>query len=579
MNKKVLRRLIDYIGKQKYLLLGAVISAIVSVVASLMGPIFIGKAIDNMIGKSMVNFQKIFNVLIILVLIYGCGALFSWFLTYLTNKISYKAVNSMRHDLFNKINMLPLKFYDNNAHGDIISRFINDIDLVADGMLQGLGAILTGVVTIVGSIGFMISINRIMALVVVLAAPLTFVVAKFITTRSHEMFAKQAKELGALNGYAEEIIAGQKTVKAFNYQEPSFEKFKDINEQLYKAGVKSQFYGSLTNPSTRLVNNIIYSIVGVIGSFIAIKGTITIGDISSFLIYSNLFSKPFNEITGVFTQIQGALASAKRIFNILDFQEEDTDNLGKTTINRCKGKIDIKNLSFAYDKEKPLIKNLNLEVKEGSKIAIVGKTGAGKTTLVNLLMRFYEGDSGSITIDDVDIRELPRDVLRKNFGMVLQDTVLFEDTIKNNIAYGKDHATEEEIVSAAKKANAHSFIMKLPKGYDTVISSSGDNLSQGQKQLLTIARAMVMNPPMLILDEATSNIDTRTELKIQDAFETIMEGRTTFIIAHRLSTIKGADNILVMKDGNIVEQGNHEELVKRNGEYARIYNSQFPKMS
>ncbi len=576
MKKKTLLRITKYIGKNRGLLLGSILCAIIGVISSLIGPMFIGKSIDNMIGPGEVNFQSIFNILIILAIVYGCSSLFTWLLTYFTNRISYKTVNIMRHDLFTKINTLPLKFYDKTSHGDIISRFVNDIDSIADGMLQGIAALLTGIVTIIGSIGFMLWINPIMAIVVVLSAPFTFVVARFITTRSQQLFREQATKLGSLNGYVEEMVTGQKTIKAFNYETYSFDKFKSINDELYRAGVKSQFYGSLANPSTRLVNNITYSIIGIIGSVIAIMGKITIGDISSFLIYSNLFSKPFNEITGVFTQIQGAVASAERIFTILDMESEITDEENIKELKGIKGNIHFNNVKFSYTPEKELITNLSFNIKSGSKIAIVGKTGAGKTTLVNLLMRFYEVNSGSILIDGINIKDITRDSLRQNFGMVLQDTFLFSDTIENNIAYGKPNATKEEIIEAAKAADAHNFIRRLPNGYDTIISGSGDNLSQGQKQLLTIARVMLVNPPMLILDEATSNIDTRTELRIQNAFQKVMEGRTSFIIAHRLSTIKEADMILVMEKGDIIEQGTHENLLKANGPYAKLYNSQFP---
>lgn len=575
MKNKTLLRITKYIGQNKGLLIGSILCAIIGVVSSLIGPMFIGKAIDNMVGPGEVKFQSVFNILTILAIVYGCSSLFTWLLTYFTNRISYKTVNIMRHDLFNKVNTLPLKFYDRTSHGDIISRFVNDIDSIADGMLQGIATLLTGIVTIIGSIGFMLWINPIMTMVVVLSAPFTFIVARFITTRSQQLFREQAKKLGSLNGYVEEMITGQKTIKAFNYEARSFHKFKSINDELYRAGVKSQFYGSLANPSTRLVNNITYSIIGIIGSVIAIMGKITIGDISSFLIYSNLFSKPFNEITGVFTQIQGAIASAERIFIILDMDSETLEENLKE-LKQVNGNIKFNHVKFSYTPEKELITNLSFNIKPGSKIAIVGKTGAGKTTLVNLLMRFYEVNGGSILIDDKNIKDVTRDSLRQSFGMVLQDTFLFSDTIGNNIAYGKSDATKEEIIEAAKAADAHSFIRRLPNGYDTIISGSGDNLSQGQKQLLTIARVMLVNPPMLILDEATSNIDTRTELRIQNAFQKVMEGRTSFIIAHRLSTIKEADMILVMEEGDIIEQGTHKDLLKANGPYAKLYNSQFP---
>lgn len=572
--KETLIRLVKYLGKSKIALIFAFICAVISVGSSLVAPIIIGKAIDNMIGEGLVNFKPIISYIIILIVTYLIGCIFTWLLTYVTNDISYKTTNMIRKELYEKINKLPLKFFDNESHGDIISRFINDVDTIGDGLVQGMATLLTGIVTIIGAIAFMASINVIMTIVVLLSAPLTFFVARFITNSSQKYFKNQAKELGELNGYIEEIVAGQKTVKAYSYEKRSINQFKEINDRLYKAGVKSQFYGSLANPSTRVVNNTTYTLIGVIGSVISIMGKISIGDISSFLIYSNLFSKPFNEITGVFTQIQASTASATRIFNILDLESESEEN-NLNTLDNCKGNIDFRNVDFSYTKDKQLIKDFNLKVKAGENIAIVGKTGAGKTTLVNLLMRFYEVDNGEILVDDINIKDIYRDKLRVKYGMVLQDTFLFSDTIANNIAYGKPNATREEIIEAAKLADAHSFIRRLPNGYDTVICASGDNLSQGQKQLLTIARVMLVDPPMLILDEATSNIDTRTEIRIQNAFKRMMKGRTSFIIAHRLSTIREANKILVMDNGNIVEIGSHDELIKKKGYYYNLYNSQF----
>lgn len=575
MKNNTLIRIFKYVGESKGLLFISIIFTIISVTTNLIGPILIGKSIDNMAGKGNVNFKEVFNIIIILAVVYVCSSVFNWLLSYFLNLISYKTINSIREDLFNKINSLPLKFYDSKSHGDIISRFINDIDAIGDGLLQGMSSLFIGVATIIGAIAFMLSINLIMTLVVIMSAPITFFVARFVTKISKKMFMKQAKTLGELNGYAEEIIKGQKVVKAFNYEKHSYNKFKEINEELYKSGVKSQFYGSLANPSTRLVNNITYSLIGIIGSCVAIIGKITVGDISSFLIYSTLFSKPFNEITGVLTQIQGAIASAKRVFEIIDIEEEKEDVKHLVNFQEYKGHITFNNVSFSYDLQNPLIRNLNLDIKPGSRVAIVGKTGAGKTTLVNLLMRFYEVNNGEICVDGVNIKHINRDNLRKNFGMVLQDTFLFSDTIANNIAYGNPKVSREKIIKAAKEADVHSFIRRLSKGYDTEITLSGDNLSQGQKQLLTIARVILENPPMLILDEATSNIDTRTEIHIQKAFERIMKGRTTFIIAHRLSTIKEADIILVMDNGDIVESGTHEELIRKEGYYSNLYNSQF----
>lgn len=578
MKKNTMLRILNYIGKHKFYMIGALIAALINVVTSLMGPVLIGKAIDQMAGFGKVNFKEIFNILIILALVYTCSNLFLWILNYLANCISYQTVNDMRHELFGKISTLPLKFFDTNPHGDTISRFVNDMDAISDGMLQGISTLLTGIVTIIGAIWFMLSINPIMTLAVLLSAPASYFMAHFITTRTQQMFKAQAKCLGNLNGYVEEIIGGQKVVKAFNYEGRSFEKFREINDDLYKAGVKSQFYGSLTGPTTRLVNNITFSVIGVIGSILAIAGKITIGNITSFLIYSNLFAKPFNDITAVFTQIQSAAASAQRIFYILDMPSEKPDSKDAKVINNNDGIISFDKVNFSYNPKHPLIKNFNLNVKPGSKIAIVGKTGAGKTTIVNLLMRFYDVNSGSISIDGIDVRNIKRDSLRCNFGMVLQDTWLFSGTIRDNIAYGKPHASDEEIIAAAKACNAHSFIRRLPDGYNTLISDAGENLSEGQKQLLTIARVMLVNPPMLILDEATSNIDTRTEIHIQKAFLKMIEGRTSFIIAHRLSTIRESDLILVMDNGNIVESGTHDQLLEKGGYYEKLYNSQFAQV-
>lgn len=575
MIRKTFIRILKYIGKYKAYVLGSLAAAIFSVVSSLIGPMLIGRSIDYMIGKGEVDFGAVFKILVVLSLIYTCGSIFVWLLTYLTNLISYQTVNDMRVQLFEKVNSLPLKFYDTNPHGDTISRFINDIDAVSNGMLQGISTLLTGIVTIIGAIGFMLYISPIMAVIVIFSAPASFLMARFITKRSQQMFKTQAKSLGKLNGYVEEIIGGQKVVKAFNYEERSFNVFEEINNQLYSAGVKSQFYGSLSGPTTRLVNNITYSIIGVTGSILAILGRLTVGDISSFLIYSNLFAKPFNDITGVFTQIQGAVASAQRIFHILDMQSENADDKDAVNIKHNEGNISFNNVNFSYNNDRPLITNFNLNVKPGSRIAIVGHTGAGKTTLVNLLMRFYDVNSGYIAVDGIDIRNITRNSLRSKFGMVLQDTWLFAGSIRDNIAYGKPDATEEEIIAAAKAADAHSFIRRLPNGYNTLITDTGENLSQGQKQLLTIARVMLVDPPMLILDEATSNIDTRTEIHIQKAFLKMIEGRTSFVIAHRLSTIREADLILVMDNGNIVESGTHYELLKKGGYYEKLYNSQF----
>ncbi|CAH1056239.1 ABC transporter ATP-binding protein [Paenibacillus pseudetheri] len=576
MNKNnIWKRLIVYTGHYRKIAIWAVICALLSVIASLIGPLLIGKAIDFMIGPGEVDFDAVLRLLLILAAVYIVGSFFGWLLTYLTNRIAYRTVYDLRRELFDKLNVLPLKFHDNHPQGDSISRFVNDMDAVSDGLLQGFSTLLTGIITIVGAIVLMLYISPLMTLVVLLSAPATFFVARFITMRSQKMFKEQAKILGGLNGYVEEMIGGQKVVTAYHYEERAMSQFEEQNETLYQTGVKSQFYGSLSNPTTRLVNNVTFSVIAMIGSVMVIRGHFTVGDLSSFLIFSNLFAKPFNEITGVITQLQSATASAQRIFAILDLTPEPADSKDALIMSTSQGTITFEKVSFAYNPERPLINDFSLEVKPGTRVAIVGQTGAGKTTLVNLLMRFYDVDRGSIKIDGVDIKTITRDSLRRNFGMVLQDTWLFGGTIRDNIAYGKPGATEEEVIAAAKAANAYSFIKRLPEGYDTKISGSGDNLSQGQKQLLTIARVMLVDPPMLILDEATSSIDTLTEVRIQKAFLTMIAGRTSFVIAHRLSTIRESDLILFMKDGDIVESGTHDQLLASGGYYARLYNSQF----
>jgi ATP-binding cassette subfamily B multidrug efflux pump len=569
------KRLIVYTGHHRKIAVGAVICAILSVIASLIGPLLIGKAIDSMIGPGAVDFKAIFRLLLILAVVYIIGSFFGWLLTYLTNRIAYRTIYDLRRELFDKLNVLPLKFHDNHPQGDSISRFVNDMDAVSDGLLQGFSTLLTGIITIAGAIVLMLYISPMMTLVVLVSAPVTFFVARFITVRSQQMFKEQAKILGGLNGYVEEMIGGQKVVTAYHYEDRALTQFEERNQTLYQTGVKSQFYGSLSNPATRLVNNVTFSVIAIIGSIMVIRGHFTVGDLSSFLIFSSLFAKPFNEITGVITQLQSATASAQRIFAILDLTPEQPDAADAKVMKTSQGTITFEKVSFAYNPERPLITDFSMEVKPGTRVAIVGQTGAGKTTLVNLLMRFYDVDGGSIKIDGVDIKSITRDSLRRNFGMVLQETWLYGGSIRDNIAYGKPEATEEEVIAAAKAANAHGFIKRLPEGYDTKISGSGDNLSQGQRQLLTIARVMLVDPPMLILDEATSSIDTLTEVRIQKAFLTMISGRTSFVIAHRLSTIRESDVILYMKDGDIVESGTHDQLLASGGYYARLYNSQF----
>lgn len=577
MDKQVVKRLLKFTKPYIGYLIMALICALFSVTFTLLGPVLIGKGIDLIIGPNNVDFNGILKIIVILMATIILGALFQWLMSLCTNIVTQKTVKDLRIASFNKINEVPLKYIDSNPHGDIINRVVSDIDLISDGLLQGFTQLFTGIVTIIGTLLFMLSINVSIALVVVLVTPLSLFVASFIAKKSHNSFKVQSATRGELSGYIEEILGNQKVVKAFSYEDEAEEKFKEINARLYESGVKSQFYSSLTNPSTRFVNGIVYAAVGVIGALLAIKGKLTIGDISCFLSYANQYTKPFNEISGVVTELQTAFASAKRVFNLLDELPETPEDKDAISLVKADGYLEINNVNFSYSENKKLIENLNLKVKPGNRIAIVGPTGCGKTTIINLLMRFYDVTSGEIKVDNTNITHLTRESLRRNFGMVLQDTWLYSGTVKENIAYGKVDATDEEIIEAAKAAHAHNFIMRLPNGYDTLINDDGSNISQGQKQLLCIARVMLTKPPMLILDEATSNIDTRTEIYIQKAFDKMMEGRTSFIVAHRLSTIKEADLILVMNAGKIIEQGKHEELLAANGFYANLYNSQFVK--
>lgn len=577
MDKQVVKRLLKFTKPYIGYLVTALICALFSVTFTLLGPVLIGKGIDLIIGPNNVDFNGILKIIVILIATIILGALFQWLMSLCTNIVTQKTVKDLRTTAFNKINEVPLKYIDSNPHGDIINRVVNDINLISDGLLQGFTQLFTGIVTIVGTLLFMLSINVSIALVVVLVTPLSLFVASFIAKKSHNSFRVQSATRGELSGYIEEILGNQKVVKAFSYEDEAEEKFKEINARLYESGVKSQFYSSLTNPSTRFVNGIVYAAVGVIGALLAIKGKLTIGDISCFLSYANQYTKPFNEISGVVTELQTAFASAKRVFNLLDELPETPEDKDAISLVKADGYLEINNVNFSYSENKKLIENLNLKVKPGNRIAIVGPTGCGKTTIINLLMRFYDVTSGEIKVNNTNITHLTREGLRRNFGMVLQDTWLYSGTVKENIAYGKADATDEEIIEAAKAAHAHNFIMRLPNGYDTLINDDGSNISQGQKQLLCIARVMLTKPPMLILDEATSSIDTRTEIYIQKAFDKMMEGRTSFIVAHRLSTIKEADLILVMNAGKIIEQGKHEQLLAANGFYANLYNSQFIK--
>ncbi len=575
MKKSMLIRLWSYVGKYKALLVVVFIFAILGNTLFIFTPLLTGHAIDKIVGVDQVDFNGLIKIIIQLLILYVISSLFQWLMSVVSSVASNNTIHDIRKEAFDKLNTLPLKYFDGSAHGDTISRLTNDIDAISDGLFQGITQVMSAIVIIAGCFIFMLTISPVITLAVVLITPLCFFIASFIARHSRRMFAEQSKTVGELNGYVEEIIGNQKVVKAFGYENKSLERFREINSRLYKAGQKAQWYSSLTNPTTRLINNIAYVSVTVIGGFLAVAGRLSVGNIASFLTYSNQFAKPINEITAITSQIQAAFASAERIFALLDLEGEKPVLKPEEDLADCKGTVSFNQVSFSYRKEVPLIRNLNLNVDKGNMIAIVGPTGSGKTTLVNLLMRFYDVNSGKIKIDGKDIYHINRDKLRRTIGMVLQESWLFSGTIAENIAYGKPEATREEIVEAAGAAKAHGFIKRLPGGYDTMIDEEGGNLSQGQKQLLTIARVMLIDPPMLILDEATSSIDTRTEINIQKAFAEMMEGRTSFVIAHRLSTIKEADTILVLRHGDIVEQGSHKELLEKKGVYYKLYYSQF----
>ncbi len=578
MNMKtsqLVKRLLKYVKPYRALLFVAVLSSFVSVAASLLTPVLIGDAIDFIIGKDNVDFSMVIKYIGYLGITIACATIFQWLLSWSTNKLSFSTVKDMREDLFDHIDKLPLKYIDSHAHGDLITRMGNDIEQISTGLLQGFSQLLNGVFTILGTLIVMFVVNWLLALVVILITPLSLFVAAFIAKHTHDMFIKQATVQGKLSGFGEEMISNAKVVQAFSYGDDAQKYYEDVNKELYGYGYKAQFYSAMSNPCTRFVNGLVYAAVGITGALLAVSyGTVSAGLLSTFLMYSNQYTKPFNEITGVITELQTAMASARRVFAVLD-EPTESDDSALPEIGDCDGTVKLQDVSFGYTEDKILLQHINLAVENGQKIAIVGPTGCGKTTLINLLMRYYDVTDGKIIVSSHAITDVKRDSLRKCFGMVLQETWLTGGTIKENIAYGKRDATDEEIIAAAKAANAHGFITKMSDGYDTVVSEGGDNLSQGQKQLLCIARIMLTHPPMLILDEATSSIDTRTEIKIQKAFGIMMEGRTSFIVAHRLSTIKEADLILVMNDGNIIEQGTHEELLEKKGFYYNLYNSQF----
>ena len=571
-NNKTLSKLNSYIaGNRKYLIL-VIISALLANIFMLVAPYISGRAIDFIKGENNVDFPMVATFIGILFAVYVLNALFTWGMTVFTNALSNHSIEKMRKDAFGKISKLPLKFFDGHSHGDIISRLTNDIDAVSEGLLQGITQLFSGIVTVVGSLVLMFLLDWRITLCVIVITIICIFVSKAIATNSGKMFRLQAQTIGELNGYVSETVGKLKVVKAFGYEDKSSEVFGEINARLYDCGQKAQFYSSLVNPTTRYINNLAYISVGVLGGLAALAGHLSVGIISSFLIYATQFARPINDMTSILTQLQSAQAAAARIFALGEIEPETPDE-DRPELEVKNGEVMFKDVDFSYNKDKELIKDLNIAAKPGQRVAIVGPTGAGKTTIVNLLMNFYGVDKGTIFVDGQAIDSVQRDSLRKNFGMVLQDTWLFAGTVKENIAYGKEGATDEEIINAAKAASAHGFIKRLPNGYDTMITEDGGNLSSGQKQLLTIARAMLSDPKILILDEATSNVDTMTEQRIQKAFLKMMEGRTSFIIAHRLSTIREADLILVMDKGRIIEQGTHNELLAKNGFYTKLYNS------
>ena len=572
---QTLKKVLHYMKPYRFFLLLSVILAAITVASTLYLPLLIGKAVDCIVGKGNVNFDGLITVLIKMAVMIGITALAQWIMNVCNNKLTYQIVRDIRNEAFEKIEILPLKYIDGHAHGEIVSRVIADVDQFADGLLMGFTQLFTGVITILGTIGFMLSVNVGITIVVLVVTPVSLFVASFIAKRTFSMFKAQSETRGEQTALIDEMIGNQKIVQAFGQEKDAIEKFDEINGRLQTCSLKAIFFSSITNPSTRFVNSLVYTGVGIFGALAAINGRLTVGQLSSFLSYANQYTKPFNEISGVVTELQNAIACAGRVFELIEEKSQVPEVENAVSLQHVDGKVELKDVAFSYVPEQKLIENFNLQVKPGERVAIVGPTGCGKTTVINLLMRFYDVNSGSISVEDVDIREMTRHSLRAGYGMVLQETWLRTGTIRDNITVGKPDATQEEIEAAAKACHAHSFIMRLPEGYDTVISEDGGSLSQGQKQLLCITRVMLCRPPMLILDEATSSIDTRTELKIQNAFAKLMEGRTSFIVAHRLSTIRSADVILVMKDGHIIEQGNHETLLAQNGFYATLYNSQY----
>ena len=569
--KRVLRSIRPYRG-------GVLLSlalALVTVALTLYVPILTGEAVDQILGPGQVDFSALAAILFRILWVVAVTALAQWLMNHINNRITYQVVKDIRTQAFGRMEELPLSYIDSHPSGDLISRIIADVDQFSEGLLMGFTQLFTGVLTILGTLIFMFSIHPLIALVVVVLTPLSLFVASFIAKRTYIMFRRQSETRGQLTALTDEMLGNMKVVQAFGYQERAYKRFQEINGRLAGYSLRATFFSSITNPATRFVNSMVYAAVGVTGSWTAIRGLMTVGELTSFLSYANQYTKPFNEISGVVTELQNALASAARVFELIDQKPIEPEPEDAVELEHARGQVDLNQVNFSYSPDKPLIENLNLHVKPGQRVALVGPTGCGKTTVINLLMRFYDVNSGSIEMDGCDIRKLTRKSLRGNYGMVLQETWLKSGTIRENIAYGRPDASLEEVIQAAREAHAHSFIKRMPQGYDTLIGEDGGNLSQGQKQLLCIARVMLCLPPVLILDEATSSIDTRTEIRVQKAFARMMEGRTSFIVAHRLSTIREADVILVMKAGHIVEQGRHEELLKKNGFYAEIYNSQF----
>ena len=573
--KGTLKKILRYVKKQSGWMVLSLIMAALCVAGTLYLPVLAGKAIDCIIGPGNVDFQGIYGIAHIMIVVLLLNAVCQWIMNVANNHVTYEVVRNLREDAFKKIEILPLSYLDKHPSGEIVSRVITDADQFADGLLMGFTQLFTGVITILGTLGFMLSVNLKITLVVVLVTPVSLFVASFIARRTYSMFTLQSKTRGEQTTLIDEAVGNQKLVQAFGQQQSMLDKFDEINERLQKCSLQAVFFSSLTNPCTRFVNSLVYTGVALCGGFLVIGGGLSVGQLSCMLSYANQYTKPFNEISGVVTELQNALACAARLIELIEEEPQVPDAQDAVVLDEAKGCVELEDVSFSYVPEKPLIEHLNLSVQPGQRVALVGPTGCGKTTLINLLLRFYDVNEGSIRVDGKDIRDYTRKSLRSNFGMVLQDTWLKNGTIRENICMGKPDATEEEMIAAAKASHAHSFIKRLPKGYDTYIREDGGSLSQGQKQLLCITRVMLCLPPMLILDEATSSIDTRTEIRIQKAFSHMMQGRTSFIVAHRLSTIREADVILVMEDGHIVEQGDHKSLLKNNGLYAKLYNSQF----